>query len=251
MENFDLLGESVIQPLAQFNITHPFFNINIHTIVQTWIILGLIFLLLLPVSWLLKKKSSVAYYLITSFIDYFYTLCNQSLSSFSFNHFSFVTTLFIFIFSSNLFAAVPGIEEPTKDINTTLALGLLSFLYTQIYAVKNHGIVEYLKEYFSPFFLMFPLNVVGKVASVVSLSFRLFGNIFGGFIISQIYLNLIKGSLIGESLNLLGCIEITITFFFGIFEGFLQAFVFAMLTLTYLSIAIQQENPEPEAGETV
>jgi F-type H+-transporting ATPase subunit a len=89
---------------------------------------------------------------------------------------------------------------------------------------------------------MFPLNVIGKLASIISISFRLFGNIFGGAIISRIYFGVIEGSLIGEMIGLFSGINFLIMLFFGLFEGALQAFVFSMLTLTYLSMSIQGEG---------
>jgi len=181
-------------------------------------------------------------FLATGFVQYFNNLCKQTLGSFSFNHFAFITSMFVFIFSCNLFAVIHGIEEPTKDLNTTLALGIIAFLYAQFYAIKENGLVSYSKDYFRPFFLMLPLNIVGKIATVVSLSFRLFGNIFGGFIIAKIYYGFIGGSIIGESIGLLFGVNLIITLFFGLFEGFLQAFVFSMLTLTYLSIALEGEG---------
>ena len=241
MEGFDLAGEPW-KPLEHFGLTHPFFTMNYETIVNTWVILGLTFVILLVLNWFIKKRSGIVYFLATSFVNYFMNLTNQAIGLFSFKHFAFVTTIFCFIFSANLFAIIPGIEEPTQNLNTTLALGLISFLYTQYYAIKSGGVGSYLKSYLQPFFPMLPLNVVGKVATVVSLSFRLFGNIFGGFIIAKIYMGLIKGSLVAETLGTLLGIDLLITLFFGLFEGFLQAFVFAMLTLTYLSIALQGEG---------
>jgi len=92
---------------------------------------------------------------------------------------------------------------------------------------------------------MLPLNIVGKIASILSISFRLFGNIFGGVTIAALYYNTIEGSWLGESFGLLSGINFLITLFFGLFEGFLQAFVFTMLTVTYLSIALQGHTPEP------
>jgi F-type H+-transporting ATPase subunit a len=89
---------------------------------------------------------------------------------------------------------------------------------------------------------LFPLNVIGKLSSIVSISFRLFGNVFGGSIISKIYLSFISGSIIFETIGLLSGINFLIIIFFGLFEGFIQAFVFAMLTMTYLSVAIQSEK---------
>lgn len=242
MKGFDLLGGEPWRPLSRFGLTHPFFNLEYETIRHTWIILGLMFLLLLIVNWFIRKKTGIIFFLATSFVNYFNNLCKQTLGEVSFKHLAFITTIFCFIFSANLFAVIPGIEEPTKDLNTTLALGITSFIYIQIYAIKSGGLWAYIKEYFSPFKIMLPLNIVGKVATVISLSFRLFGNIFGGVIIAKIFLGLIEGSIVPEIIGSLSGLDLLITLFFGLFEGFLQAFVFSMLTLTYLSIALQGEG---------
>ncbi|MCK5632378.1 F0F1 ATP synthase subunit A [bacterium] len=242
MKGFDLFGGPEWKPLSRMGFTHKFFNLNYETLVHTWTILGLLFVLLVILNWFLKKKNSTLQFIALSFVNYFKNLCDQTLGTFSLKHFTFITTIFCFIFSSNLFAIIPGIEEPTSDINTTLALGIISFLYTQFYAIKANGLWAYIKEYFSPFFLMLPLNIVGKIATVISLSFRLFGNIFGGLIIAKIFLMSIEGSIVAETIGTLCGVDLVITLFFGLFEGFLQAFVFAMLTLTYLSIALQGEG---------
>jgi F-type H+-transporting ATPase subunit a len=88
---------------------------------------------------------------------------------------------------------------------------------------------------------MFPLNIVGKIASIVSISFRLFGNIFGGAIIVMIYSGTIQSSITGQFLGLF-MTNFVIVPFFTLFEGFLQAFVFTMLALTYLGMALQGEG---------
>tara|TARA_A100001015_G_scaffold196267_1_gene218891 strand:- start:20 stop:871 length:852 start_codon:yes stop_codon:yes gene_type:complete len=131
----------------------------------------------------------------------------------------------------------PAIEEPTKSVNTDLALGLLVFFSVQIYGIKNKGVVGYLRNFFDDpfpmkgwmacfFFLnpFFYLNLIGVVANVVSHSFRLFGNIFGGSMIIVIVSSLLKYFLVPVGLFA----------YFGLFAGLVQAFVFTMLTVTYL-----------------
>ncbi len=224
-----------------FGFEHPFFIVS-HLVAHTWAILAIMTIILLLCRWVLTKKDGVTRYLILSFVNFFINLCTASLGSFSFAHFSFITALFTFILFCNTISVIPWLEEPTTDLNTTLALGLISFLYTQWVAIRAHGLGAYIKDYFSPFFIMFPLNVVGKIASVVSISFRLFGNIFGGAIISSIWFKFIEGSFLFELGGVLSGLNIGILLFFSIFEGFLQAFVFAMLSLTYLSISLQGEG---------
>jgi len=96
-------------------------------------------------------------------------------------------------------------------------------------ALRVKGWRAYVREYFQPFFLMFPLNVIGELAKVVSISFRLYGNIMGGSIIIYVVSGLVRQLVLPPLLNA----------FFGVFVGTVQAFVFAMLTLTYISVAIQ------------
>lgn len=242
MSKFDLVetDQWLIGPL--FNSSHPFFHLNKETVINTWITLLFITVVLLIGRYLLSKKESIGRFIVISLVQFFVDLINQTLTTFSFGHFTFITTTFCFILACNFVSALPWMEEPTKDLNTTLSLGMIAFLYTQWAAINAAGLKNYIKGYFSPFFIMLPLNVIGKLATIVSISFRLFGNIFGGSIISSLYFTVIKGHFFLELLGLLSGINLVIVIFFGIFEGFLQAFVFSMLSLTYLSIALQGEG---------
>jgi len=223
---------------------HPFFTINTKTVIHTWIILLLLFMVLLPVKWILYH-TRIGRFIILSFINSFADLTKQSLGYFSFAHFSFLASLFLFILACNIIPLIPWLEEPTSDLNTTLALGITSFMYTQSSGIMAHGFVRYIKkEFLSPFFLMFPLNLIGKLASIVSMSLRLFGNIFGGSIITRLYFSAIQGSILPEIIGIVSGVNILMVFFFTLFEGFLQAFVFTMLTLTYLAINVQKSKKE-------
>lgn len=245
MEGTDFLQIHSWKPLAQWGFTHPFFTLNFDTILNTWLILGTLALLGVIARWFLHKRpQSILSFMILAFVRFFKDMTEQTLGAFKAIHFYFGTSLFIFLFFCNCITLLPFTEEPTQDLNTTLAMGIISFLYIQIFAIKTHGIAEYLKEYIRPLFIMMPLHVISKISSIISLSFRLFGNIFGGAVISRIYLHAIKGSIILESVGLLSGLNILISLFFTLFEGTLQAFVFAMLSLTYLSLAINAEEEE-------
>jgi F-type H+-transporting ATPase subunit a len=89
---------------------------------------------------------------------------------------------------------------------------------------------------------MLPLHVVGLLATIISVSFRLFGNIFGGVIISELYLKTIGGHPLWEILGIMTGFNIIIVLFFTVFEGLIQAFVFSMLSLTYLSLAVAHKE---------
>lgn len=126
---------------------------------------------------------------------------------------------------------IPAMEEPTKNLNVTLGLALLFVVIIgHGSALYYQGIGGYVKEYFSPGgvmgVIMFPLNVVGKLAEVVSISFRLFGNIFGGAVILFVVCGLIHYLVL----------PVALFGFFVIFVGTVQAFVFTMLALTYIAM---------------
>ena len=94
----------------------------------------------------------------------------------------------------------------------------------------------------NPLYFFFPLNIIGNLATVISLSFRLFGNILGGSVVSGLFKSFITGSVLTEMLGIITGANFIIIGYFGIFDGILQAFVFTMLSITYLGIEIQKDN---------
>ena len=163
--------------------------------------------------------------------------------------FPLIASLFAFLLLCNFMGFFPGriFEEPTADINTTLSLGCMGMAIATACGIRAKGALGYFKELLGPlwdqedakgagliagklsglFFL--PLNIIGELAKIVSISFRLFGNIIGGSIIIIVVSHLIFN--MGIPLGLY--------FFFIFFVGTVQAFVFTMLTLTYVSVAIK------------
>jgi F-type H+-transporting ATPase subunit a len=244
MKGTDLFEIKEWRPFSYLNLHHPFLSVNASTLIFTWIVLIVLVIGLWPVRRIVRNKPTITRYIILHYVRSFIQLINQSFDQFSYKHCAFIIALFTFIAACNCIAIVPYIGEPTRDINTCLALGILSFVYVQYYTIRAHGIIKYIKEYFSPFFVMFPLHVLGKLSTIISISFRLFGNMFGSATITHVFLLFTKGSLLYEILVLVTGLNVIIAFFFILFEGFLQAFVFTMLTTTFLAIATtKQEIP--------
>jgi len=249
MESLDLLNVPHWQPFKQFGYTHPFFTINTATIINTWLVILVLCVLIITMRFFLTRKKSIIRFLTIAYIGAFIELIEQALGFFYYQHFCFMTALFTFIALCNMISLVPGIEEPTQDLNTTLALGVIAFLYTQIVVVRKHGFIAYIREYFQPFFVMFPLHIMGHFASILSISFRLFGNIFGGATITHLFMAAIRTyagpSIVGIIILISGSIMlIPITIIFGVFEGLIQAFVFFMLSLTHLAMSIQASGSQ-------
>jgi len=166
-----------------------------------------------------------------------------------------IITLFMFLWCCNMTGLfplpeftignfpVPAPAEPTANVNCTVSLALLFVLMIgHGSCIRYNGLWGYIKDYASPGGLiglvMLPLNIVGKIAEVVSISFRLFGNIFGGAVIITVVSGLVY--YVGLPVFLYG--------FFGVFVGTIQAFVFTMLALTYIASGAA-ETPETAENE--
>jgi len=242
MENNNILTGHQWQPLLRYGFDHPFWTLHTDTLIGTALVTTIIIIFSLYAHHVLQRKKSISKFIIIQYVKGLQNLLQQSLHSAPLEHLAIIGSFFTFIVCCNTISLIPYIEEPTKDLNTTLALGFISFFYVQGYAIKHSGLLGYLSEFTQPFILMLPLHVIGTLTSIISLSFRLFGNIFGGYIIAHLYLNLIEFSPITQIFGLLSGFNLLVSLFFGFFEGVIQAFVFTMLTLTYLSMKIVPEE---------
>ena len=161
----------------------------------------------------------------------------------------FVGSFFIFILFLNYLGVIPGLQPPTADLNTTLALGITAVLGVQIIAIKENGIGGYLKHLAGnpPWLgvLMFPLEVIAQLSRAGSLAVRLFGNIFGE---KSVVIELTKLGLIVLIADAIPIIPVQVPMlFFGLFAGFLQAFVFTILTSIYIVLFIEHDDEAHEA----
>jgi F-type H+-transporting ATPase subunit a len=223
----DELGKlhQLIIPFFGHNIT-----INLEVILMTWIVFALLIIIGLCAS----NKKSILPRPIQSLgeliVSLLYELTEDALGKdLAKTYAPLICALFMFLLFSNWLGLIPHLEEPTKDLNTTLGLGIMGFVIAHYAGIKSKGIKAYLKEYFQPIFFMMPLNVIGELAKIVSISFRLFGNIMGGSIIILVVSYLTYSIILPPFLYA----------FFGLFVGTIQAFVFTMLTVVYISVQVK------------
>jgi F-type H+-transporting ATPase subunit a len=148
--------------------------------------------------------------------------------------FPLVATIFLYIFVSNLIGIVPGLFPPTANINTTLSCALVVFVFTHFIGIKYHG-VKYIKHFLGPVWwlapLIFLIELIGHLARILSLTFRLFGNMAGHEIVLGI-LFLLAGMFLAP-LPIMGL---------GIFVAFVQAFVFFLLSIIYFSGSMEHAH---------
>jgi len=224
MEDLGRIHQLII-PFFGHNLTF-----NIEVIVMTWIVMSL--LLVFGVLAASRKRLVPGPFQIIGelFVTNFYALTKDALGDeLGEKYAPLICALFMFLMISNWIGIIPHMHEPTKDLNTPLSLGLMGFFLSHYLGIKTKGFKAYIKAYFDPFFFMMPLNVIGELAKVVSISFRLFGNIMGGSIIILVISYLVYSLILPPFLNA----------FFGVFVGAIQAFVFTMLTLVYIAVQVK------------
>ncbi len=149
------------------------------------------------------------------------------------NYLPLVGTMFIFILIGNLMGLVPGLKSPTSNFNVTLGCALTVFVYYQFHGFKEQGVVGYIKHFMLPpgapwpiFILYFPIEIISHLSRILSLSVRLFGNIFGEDLVILILASLVP-FVVPLPMMVLGLIT-----------AVLQAYIFAMLTTIYLAGAV-------------
>ena len=215
----------LIIPVFGHNIT-----INLEVIVMTWIVFALLIVLGLFASYKRKILPRPIQALGELIVSMLYGLTEDALGKeLARTYAPLVCALFMFLLLSNWLGIIPHLEEPTKDLNTTFGLGIMGFFIAHYAGIKSKGFKAYIKEYFQPIFFMMPLNVIGELAKIVSISFRLFGNIMGGSIIILVVSYLTYSLVLPPFLY----------GFFGLFVGTIQAFVFTMLTIVYISVQVK------------
>ena len=140
----------------------------------------------------------------------------------------------VFIFISNIMGLFFFLQPPTGNVNTTFALSLTAFLYYNWQGIKAQGLGHYLAHFAGPVPLlaplMFPIELIGHLARILSLGMRLFGNIFGEHTATGLFMGMLPFVVPWPMMGL------------GIFGSFLQTFVFIMLTMVYIGGAVATEE---------
>jgi F-type H+-transporting ATPase subunit a len=145
-----------------------------------------------------------------------------------------IATVFIYIFTCNLIGLVPGFFPPTASLNTTASCALTVVIFTHIIGIKYHG-AKYIKHFMGPVWWMipiiFPIELIGHLARILSLTFRLFGNMMGHELVLAILFAL-AGAFFAP-LPIMGL---------GIFVALVQAFVFFLLSIMYFTGAMEHAH---------
>lgn len=218
---FELIG------LGHFAHSYPH-------VIYTWVVMALLialgFLATKTISMVPAKAQNVFELIISGMEEFMVDITGEEGRWL----FPVVATVFIYIFVSNLIGLIPGFFPPTASLNTTLSCALVVVVLTHIIGVKYHG-PKYIKHFLGPVWWMipiiFPIEVIGHLARILSLSFRLFGNMMGHELVLAILFGLAGAFFAPLPIMAL-----------GIFVALVQAFVFFLLSIMYFSGAMEHAH---------
>jgi F-type H+-transporting ATPase subunit a len=147
---------------------------------------------------------------------------------------AFVTCVFLFVVFNNLLGLIPGIETPTGVPVVPLGIALCTFVYYNFYGVKEQGVVGYAKHFAGPVWwvspLLFPIEIISHCARVMSLTIRLYANMFASDLLTLVFFSLIPIAIPAVFLGLHAAVSL------------IQAYVFMLLAMIYLTGAVSHEH---------
>jgi len=141
-----------------------------------------------------------------------------------------VMSIGVFVLTANLSSILPGVQAPTADINTPIALALVVFFSVHYFGIRQQGLWNYLASFARPNPILLPFNILGTFTRTVSLAIRLFGNMLSHQVIVAVLLLILP-------LVVPAVLEV-----FGLLIGVLQAYIFMVLTVVYVGGAVRGES---------
>ena len=227
------LGEKRIAVLPLFGAEIRF---DVTAIIMSWVVIALLVLLALWLRRGLRQPVEEKPNRIQAALDGMIDLLKKQLADnfaserLAVMMFPFISTLFLYVLLSNWLGVFPYLSSPTQDINITFGLALMVFIVSHVLAIRFKGIRRWLKGFAEPYTFMLPINLVGEIAKPLSHAFRLFGNVLAGtFLVTVIMVKFMPIAL-----------PPVLSIVFGLFFGAIQAFVFAILAVAYINVAVEE-----------
>ena len=176
------------------------------------------------------------------YVEAILNMCRGVLGKDADRFFPLIGGIFLYIFVSNMLGVVPGFLPPTDQLNTNIPIAITVFAVYNISGIRRQGLVNYAKHFMGPVLWLGPLMVLIEVVShlvrPVSLSVRLYGNIFGDHLVLNIFMNELP-----QTVGMVLGYGIPVVFLgLGIFVSFIQAFVFSLLSVMYIALAIENHD---------
>lgn len=224
-------------------MTHPFFflqwieqqlnlNIGVH-VTYTWLVMAM----LLTLAFFASRSIAMVPTGVQNFMEVVVSgiegLIEEIMGKEGKAYFPLIATFAMFILTCNLIALVPGFFPPTANLNTTAALALTVFVMTHVIGIRKHGL-SYIKHFMGPIIVLAPLMIIiefiGHLARPLSLTLRLFGNMYGHEIVLMIFFALVP---------LFMPIPMMLM---GVLIACIQTFVFTLLSMIYIAGALEDAH---------
>jgi len=225
------LADSLREELATKTVFSVFGIPVDESTVVTWVVMAVIVLLCFVLTRNLKvehigKRQAAVELAVTKLDDLFRGLLGEKGK----DYIPYLITVLLYLAFANI-SNVFGFKPPTKSMNVTVSLALMSILLVQAAGIRAKGVVGWLRSFTKPMAIVTPFNILDLFTRPLSLCMRLFGNILGSFVIMKI-LEFVVPVVIPAAFSL----------YFDFFDGLLQAYVFVFLTSMYIKEAIGAEE---------
>ena len=247
-------GISISGALIFFEIPMPIQNLLItEAQINSWLVMITIFFVCLYFTHGLSVKANLKRQLVVEWIvEKTQNMVSANMGDFFKGYTPFITAIIALSAFSSLMALL-GLFAPTSDINVVGGWAILTFALITYYKLKG-GVFNYLKGFTEPIFVMLPLNILGEVATPVSMAFRHYGNVLSGSVIAVLIASALQGlsnlvlswlpGVLGDIPFLQIGIPAVLSVYFDIFSSCMQAYIFAMLTMLNISGNFPREEYE-------
>ncbi|MBS5062981.1 MAG: F0F1 ATP synthase subunit A [Hungatella hathewayi] len=200
------------------------------SVVVTWIIMGILMAVsLLLVRGLKVRRIGKKQAALESAVSFIYQFFEDLLGKDGKAYIPYLITVVVYIGVANMIGLL-GFKSPTKDLNVTATLAIMSIVLVEAAGIRKKGIKGWLKSFTEPIAIITPINILELVIRPLSLCMRLFGNVLGAIVVMALIKYLVP--LV---------IPLPFSFYFDIFDGVIQAYVFVFLTSLYIKEAIETE----------
>lgn len=236
------MGDLAAELLAELNVDTAFsvtipkgipliggYELQIaESVVITWVIMAVILLLSIFLTRNLKvnnisKRQLVAETIVTKLDSFVTGMVGEEGKAYV----PYLATVLVFIGISNIIGLF-GLKPPTKDMNVTAALAIMSIILIEYAGIHKKGVGGWMKSFAQPIAIVTPINILEVFIKPLSLCMRLFGNVLGAFVIMELLKLLVPVAL-----------PVPFSFYFDIFDGLIQAYVFVFLTSLFIKEAME------------
>lgn len=232
-----------------FTIHTPWLDIaitqSVITILAATVLLSILAFL---VSRNIKKRPGKIQAIVERLVELLYGLVRDTMGAHNLRFAPYIGTLFLSSIACTLLGMTQILRSATADLSVTLAWALVTTGMIWFWNIKNFGFIKWLKGFTEPIIVMTPMNIVSEIAQPISLAFRHFGNVVGGNVLTALIYNalatlsaIVFGWLPDIVANNIPFLQVGIpavlSIYFDLFSGFVQAFVFCLLTMVYLGAA--------------